>query len=47
MKNTVLRIKAELENVKKIYCDDDFLWAFNSKHLKCKYYRLFSSLFLL
>ncbi|EAA18384.1 hypothetical protein, partial [Plasmodium yoelii yoelii] len=29
MKNTVLRIKAELENVKRIYCDDDFLWAFN------------------
>ncbi|CAD2098104.1 hypothetical protein YYG_03235 [Plasmodium vinckei petteri] len=29
MKNTVLRIKAELENVKKIYCDDDFVWAFN------------------
>ncbi|KMZ79157.1 hypothetical protein PVIIG_01631, partial [Plasmodium vivax India VII] len=31
MKNTVLRIKAELENVKKLYCDDDFLWIFNIK----------------
>ncbi|ANQ10058.1 Uncharacterized protein PCOAH_00040760 [Plasmodium coatneyi] len=31
MKNTVLRIKAELENVKKLYCDDDFLWVFNIK----------------
>ncbi|GAW82064.1 hypothetical protein, conserved [Plasmodium gonderi] len=31
MKNTVLRIKADLENVKKLYCDNDFLWAFNIK----------------
>ncbi|SBT77923.1 conserved protein, unknown function [Plasmodium ovale] len=29
MKNTVVRIKAELENVKKIYCDENFLWTFN------------------
>ncbi|SBS85740.1 hypothetical protein POVCU2_0033130 [Plasmodium ovale curtisi] len=32
MKNTVVRIKAELENVKKIYCDENFLWTFNSIH---------------
>ncbi|VWU51533.1 conserved protein, unknown function, partial [Hepatocystis sp. ex Piliocolobus tephrosceles] len=29
MKNTVLRITAELENVKKLYCDDDYLWIFD------------------
>ncbi|SBS93862.1 conserved protein, unknown function, partial [Plasmodium malariae] len=29
MKYTVVRIKAELENVKNLFCDDDFLWTFN------------------
>ncbi|CAC9699121.1 conserved protein, unknown function [Plasmodium reichenowi] len=29
MKNTVVRIKAELENVKRLFCDDEYLWIFN------------------
>ncbi|CRH01580.1 conserved protein, unknown function [Plasmodium relictum] len=29
MKNTILCIKAELDNVKKLYCNDEYLWIFN------------------